>query len=160
MNALVVYDTKFGNTEHVAKLIAGQLGEHGSVHVVSADGEVPRVEDFDLVVVGGPTHAHGMSASMRRLLDGWPQDSLTEVAVAVFDTRLRIPVALSGSAASGIAGRLKKRAASLVAPPESFFVDRDGHLYEGEDARAIDWAGSLVVATGRTRGEPAAPVGL
>jgi menaquinone-dependent protoporphyrinogen IX oxidase len=131
MKALVVYDTKFGNTEHVAKLIAGQFGEHSSVHIVNVEGEMPSIEDFDLVVIGGPTHGHGMSASMRRLLQKWPLGHLNEIGVAVFDTRLRLPVALSGSAASSIAGTLKKRSATLVVAPESFFVSRDGHLLGG-----------------------------
>lgn len=146
MKALVVYDSKFGNTEHVAKLIAGQFGEHGSVHVVNAEGEIPSVEDFDLVVIGGPTHAHGMSSAMRRLLEDWPLGHLTEIAVAVFDTRLRLPVALSGSAASSIAGKLKKRSASLVVPPESFFVTREGHLLDDEEAHSIAWAREIVAA--------------
>jgi flavodoxin len=146
MKTLVVYDTKFGNTEHVAKLIAGQFGEHGSVHVVNAEGDVPSIDEFDLLVIGGPTHAHGMSTAMRQLLESWPQGHLSEIGVAVFDTRLRLPVALSGSAASSIASRLKKKYARLVLSPESFFVSRNGHLLEGEEARSIAWATGIEVA--------------
>lgn len=146
MKTLVMYDSKFGNTERVAKVIAGQLGEQHSVHVTNVDGEIPSIEDFDLVVIGGPTHAHGMSALMRRLLEDWPRGHIYEISVAVFDTRLHIPVTLSGSAAASIASNLNKRAAVLLVPPESFFVTRDGHLGDGEDAHAISWAQSILNA--------------
>jgi hypothetical protein len=47
----------------------------------------------------------------------------------------------SGSAASRIASKLKRTGASLILPPESFFVaEREGPLEEGELERAARWA--------------------
>jgi hypothetical protein len=47
----------------------------------------------------------------------------------------------SGSAAPIIASRLKRAGASLVLPPESFFVaEREGPLEKGELERAEQWA--------------------
>jgi len=47
----------------------------------------------------------------------------------------------SGSAAHGIASKLKRAGASLIVEPESFFVaEREGPLEEGELERAATWA--------------------
>jgi hypothetical protein len=42
---------------------------------------VPAVADVDLLVVGGPTHMHGMATSLRRKLavDGAKEDGLADV---------------------------------------------------------------------------------
>jgi flavodoxin len=37
MNTLVVYDSKFGNTERVARAIAERLQRHGAVELITAD---------------------------------------------------------------------------------------------------------------------------
>ena len=37
MNMLVIYDTTFGNTEQLARAIAGSLEAHGMVRTVRAD---------------------------------------------------------------------------------------------------------------------------
>jgi len=62
MRALVVYESMFGNTEAIAGAIAVGLPEHVDVETVEV-GTAPSVigDDLDLIVVGGPTHAFGMS---------------------------------------------------------------------------------------------------
>ncbi|MDX5309965.1 MAG: flavodoxin domain-containing protein, partial [Rhodococcus sp. (in: high G+C Gram-positive bacteria)] len=58
MRALVVYESMFGNTRHVAEAVARGLGSAvRTVPVTQAHEE--NLSDYDLVVVGGPTHAHG-----------------------------------------------------------------------------------------------------
>jgi hypothetical protein len=37
MKALIIYDSTFGNTEHIAQAIAQELREHGSVQLVTWD---------------------------------------------------------------------------------------------------------------------------
>ena len=65
---------------------------------------------------------------------------------ATFDTRADGRPALTGSAARGIAKRLRKRGFELVVEPESFLVeDADGPLADGELERARDW-GSVIDA--------------
>ena len=62
MKALIVYESMYGNTHAVA---AG-LGPEAEVDIcpVHAVGTVPA--DLDLLVVGGPTHMHGLSTAMSR----------------------------------------------------------------------------------------------
>jgi flavodoxin len=144
MNGLVVYESMSGNTQHVAEGIGAALGEQYSIAVkpISAIDELPP--DLDLLVVGGPTYAHGVEAAMKAFLDRLPAGSLTGVAAAAFDTRLDWPKLLSGAASKGIAQRLEAKGARLIAEPESFRVeDKDGPLLTGEEARAAAWGRQL-----------------
>ena len=67
MKAVVIYESMYGNTHLIANAIAEGLRAHGEVTVVPvAEARATVVEDADLVVVGGPTHAHGMSRTATR----------------------------------------------------------------------------------------------
>ena len=67
MKAVVIYESMYGNTHLIANAIAEGLRAHGEVTVVPvAEARATVVEDADLVVVGGPTHAHGMSRAATR----------------------------------------------------------------------------------------------
>src|SRR4029453_11484910 len=62
MRALVVYESMFGNTQAIADAVAEGLGAHLPVDAVEV-GAAPALvgDDVALLVVGGPTHAFGMS---------------------------------------------------------------------------------------------------
>jgi flavodoxin len=150
MNTLVIYDTKFGNTERIAEAIARGAGTIGDVSVSDVgDATTALAERPDLVLVGGPTQRRGLSPDLRDLLESLP--SLRGVPAASFDTRYRGSTLFMGSAAREAARRLEKGGARLVAPPESFFIDRAGPLerqglVSGEVERAEAW-GRAVAAT-------------
>jgi flavodoxin len=153
MNSLVVYGSRHGNTHKVAEAIAFELGKHGGVQLVSAE-KARRVfpEQLDLVVVGGPTEAHRITEPVAHFFDRVEKDGLVGVAAAAFDTRLRWPKWLSGSAAAGIAQRLHQARANLIAPEVSFFVsDKLPVLEPGEVERATAWAASLAAKVGLKR---------
>ena len=78
----------------------------------------------DLLLVGGPTHAHGASAPLKEALRALPRGSLAGMRAATFDTRFRMSRLLTGSAAAAAASLLRRAGARTVAPPESFFVTR------------------------------------
>ena len=69
--ALVVYDSKTGNTEKMAKAIAEGMKE------AALDVEVKRVDDAspedlvgaDIIVLGSPTHFAGMSSKMKAFIE-------------------------------------------------------------------------------------------
>lgn len=154
MNTLVVYDSKFGNTQKVAEAIAQGMGAVSAVQVVSV-GDAARVAGTldggpDLVIVGGPTQNHGASAGLRDFTDALPA-SLRGVPAACFDTRYRGPVFLTGSAATVAAKALAKAGAKLVTTPESFFIERRGQmplqaLERGEIERAGAWGRAIAAA--------------
>ena len=162
MRSLVVYESWFGNTRRIAEEIAASLAHEGQVDLVSVDGPLPPLEDVDLLVVGAPTHIHGLSSKRSREgaltqgahgepgigVRGWI-DALPDGAwgprAAVFDTRANKPVLLVGSAARGMAHRLRRRGYTLATEPESFFVHgTPGPLEEGELDRAAEWGKGLV----------------
>jgi flavodoxin len=148
MKALVVYDSKFGNTRRIAQVIGDALAEGFSVQVIPAAEATPLPDDIDLLLVGGPTHAHGASAPIKALLAGVGRGALPGVPAAAFDTRFQMPRWISGSAAGVIAKRLQRAGCAMIAPSESFFVSREGDplLLPGELERADTWARAVVVA--------------
>lgn len=153
MNSVVIYGSRHGNTRKVAEAIAGELRKHGAVQLVSAE-KAPTLlpEQTDLVVVGGPTEAHRMTEPLARFLDRVPGGALAGKSAAGFDTRLRWPRWLSGSAGSGIVERLDWRGAHVIAPEESFFVSGKLPVLEpGELERAAAWAASLAAKLESTK---------
>lgn len=157
----------YGNTRAIAEAVAEGLGgENVSVESVHEAG-VPS-PDVELLVVGGPTHMHGLSSSLSRRLaadaakeDGhaalepgategpglrrWLHDlpERTGAGAASFDTRLDRSPHLTGSAARGIARRLTRRGYDVSAS-ESFLVeDAEGPLEDGEADRARAWGAEL-----------------
>ena len=156
MQAVVVYDTQFGNTEQVARAIARAIADTGPVEVLAAAAAMGRpATSPDLLLIGGPTQRHGMSPALRAYVDALPRDGLRNTRVATFDTRYRMAPLLSGSAAKDAAGRLRRGGFRLVAAPESFFIERDRppdgekrrhgseQLEPGELERAGEWARRL-----------------
>ena len=162
MRALVVYESMFGNTRDVAEAIAAGLGEHADVTVAEV-ATAPTVmgEMLDLLVVGGPTHAFGLSRETTRAsavdqsdqplvssglgLRDWLADLRVEpgLRAATFDTHADKPN-LPGSAAAAARRRLRRLRLRVIAPPESFYVEgMTGPLRAGELERARAWGRHL-----------------
>ena len=156
MQAVVVYDTQYGNTERVARAIAQGLGDHLAVDLLAATVALGQpASSPDLLLIGGPTQRHGMSPALRAYVDALPRDGPHNTRVATFDTRYRIAPLLSGSAAKDVASRLRRSGYRLIAAPESFFIERDRpadgakrshgaeQLEGGELERAMAWGRRL-----------------
>jgi hypothetical protein len=167
MRALVVYESMYGNTREIAEAIATGLAEAMTVEVVEVGVAPPSIgPEVDLLVVGGPTHAHGMSKpdsrrtaarnasrglasngiGIREWLDGLRPGTIR--AAAAFDTRIKGPGLLWGSAARGAHGALHRLGARAAAGPESFLVDGPtgptyDRLLDGEVERARTWGREL-----------------
>jgi hypothetical protein len=127
------------------------------VDLLSVDDPQPALGGVDLIVVGAPTHIHGLSSRRSReaALDQNGHDGEAGIGVrgwidrlpsgggppvAVFDTRAHKPALLVGSAAHGTARRLRRRGYRLAVEPESFFVSgTPGPLEAGELERAAEW---------------------
>jgi flavodoxin len=146
MNVVILYDSKFGNTQHVADAIGAALRPTHSVELRTPTEGLPDPATIDVLFVGGPTHAHGASAPLKTTLDTLPKGSLARTRTVTFDTRFDMPRLLTGSAAASATKLLKRAGASVVAPPESFFVTRDNPpvLEAGELERAVGWAREVV----------------
>ena len=168
MKVVVAYESIYGNTRAVAEEVAQGLRPASEVVVASLrDVDPGLLEGVDLLVVGGPTHMHGLSSSKSRELavNAAEEEGLhvepgaadgpglrewlaaregAGARAAAFDTRLDKSPVLTGAAARGIAKRLRRRGYELVGDPESFLVeDSEGPLVEGELERAREWGASL-----------------
>jgi flavodoxin len=140
MKSLVIYASTSGNTQRIAETIADALRARGGVELMSADDAPTVLPAADLVLIGGPTERHTLTEPMVRFLDRLAPESFQGIAIAAFDTRLRWPRLLSGSAADEIAKRLRAAGARLIARPESFIVSMKPELEPGEIDRAAVWA--------------------
>jgi hypothetical protein len=66
-SALVVYESMYGNTDSLAHAIAKGIEEVMSVTVVNVNhASSLSLLAIDLLVVGGPTHIHGLSRQSTR----------------------------------------------------------------------------------------------
>jgi flavorubredoxin len=156
----------YGNTREIATRIGRGLEPEYEVDVVPVDGATATlVVVADLVVVGGPTHVHGMTSEKSRAaavaaaakdttlevdefaagmgLRDWFKQVKGHGPAAAFDTRIDASVAVTGRAAKGIARRLRRRGFDEIVPAESFLVDKHNHLLEGEADRAEVWGRTL-----------------
>jgi hypothetical protein len=169
MRALVVYESMYGSTREIAEAVGDGLRElvdaEVDVRSIHRAGAVD-VEHADLVVVGGPTHAHGMSRpSTRRGAVEQRRDDLVmdpEAAgdgvrewlaelgaasrpgrAAAFDTRVHMAPFVTGRASKSIARELRHHGFELLVDPESFLVTKETHLEPGELFRARAWGRRL-----------------
>jgi hypothetical protein len=172
MRALIVYESMFGNTEEIAQAVAKGMQSYLATDVLEiAQAPVRLVDDVELLVVGGPTHGHGLSRpatreaagkqtgnspvsrgrGLREWLQSLPSPS-HETAVAAFDTRFDKPRWLTGSAARGAARILRRRGYRLITEPASFYVtSTSGPLAENERGRAQEWGAAVGAAATSAR---------
>ena len=142
MKALVVYDSQHGNTEAIARAVAG-AAPRGTARVVRVgDVKAAELSKVDVLAVGSPTLGGRPTPAVQAFLDAIPAGSLAKVRVAAFDTRMSIFIAkLFGWAADRIATGLKAKGGLPAAKPEGFIVKgREGPLADGERERAAVWA--------------------
>jgi hypothetical protein len=177
MHAVVVYESMYGNTHLVADAVGAGLAATYQVEVVPVErADRGLLEDADLIVVGGPTHAHGMSRAGTReaavaeahkpdsgltldpdaegpgLRDWFTALPPLHAKAAAFDTRIDFPAVLTGRASKGIGRRLRQLGLELVAEPESFLVTKHNQLEPDETTRARQWGRQLAGANA-ARGE-------
>jgi len=168
MRVLVVYESMFGSTRRIAEAIAEGIGGDATVVRAADAGAAADPGTLDLLVVGAPTHVHGLPRPSTR--SGAPEqadpdgsglvlepgadtapgvrewlDSLSDLPVpaAAFDTRVDGPAAFTGRASRSIAKGLARHGVIPAAPAESFLVDRHAVLLPGELDRARSWGARL-----------------
>jgi len=144
MKALVIYGTRYGNTQRIAEAIGDGLKPAFAVEVLPIDGVSPaQVTAADLLVIGGPTEAHGITPALKAFVDGM-SFALDGKPVAAFDTRVGIARIFSGSAAAGIEAHMRRAGARVIAGEGSFIVKgKQPELEPGELDRAQAWGRDL-----------------
>ncbi len=171
MHAVVVYESMYGNTHLVADAVGAGLSTALDVSVVPVSHADPSVlAGADLVVVGGPTHAHGMSRATTRkaavaaatkevsplelepdalgpgLREWFGSLGRYPVKAAAFDTRVHGPAALTGQASKGVARLLRTHGFDVITGPESFLVTKQDRLEPQEAIHAREWGAKLAAS--------------
>jgi flavodoxin len=146
MDALVLYDSQYGDTRRIAQAIADKLAEFGEARAVRLDPrQALELQGVDVFIVGCPTQGWRPTPAIQSFLEEVSSEELRGLAVACFDTRFRLPRFMTGSAANVMAGKLREKGSSLLVAPESFFVKgTEGPLRDGELERASTWARQIV----------------
>jgi flavodoxin len=144
MKALVVYDSKWGNTEKIAKAIAAGIGGDCKVARVGTS-DAKRDDNVDLIVLGSPILGGRPSESIQQYINGISSAFAGRLKVATFDTRLLMKFAkLFGYASVRMAKELKGKGCTVVSEAQGYIVEgRSGPLASGEVERAMQWGKAL-----------------
>lgn len=150
MKAVILYYSRYGNTERIAKSLESGLRQAGgaqdvlvacqNVKDVSA-ADINSLGEYDVICIGAPTEGFTASRPMKEFLGKLRAVDLAGKYGFAFDTKL--DSRLSGSAAKHIEKELVNRGLSILAPRESAIVfstkekgDPGGvRLKEGEEER-------------------------
>lgn len=161
MRALVVYESMYGNTRRVAESIAAGIADTIPVDVIRTSERSPAaLGEYALVVLGGPTHAFGMSTPESRAepakrheappahtagarewlpnLRGFGGD------VGLFDTRMGFRRA-PGAASRAMARTLRRWGIRPLGRRSFLVKHMEGPLEAGELALARTWGAELAV---------------
>jgi hypothetical protein len=175
MRVVIVYESMYGNTHAVANCVAeGLRHEACDVTVVPVGRATEELTGHcDLLVVGGPTHVHGLprpstrksaaqaadepasglileSGALGPGLREWLHDlpAGDGSAAAAFDTRMDGPVLFTGQACRAIAHQLRRHHYEVVTPGHSFVVSKENVLDASQAERARTWGEALAFSAG------------
>jgi hypothetical protein len=172
MHVLVVYESMYGQTGAVAERIAlGLTRSHSPILLTVPRATPDQIAAADVLLVGAPTHHHGLSTTeSRALAQQAAATGITPLQLradplapgirewleslrpppgcrgVAFDTRVDGPTILTGRAVHEIDKGLARVGALIVAAPESFLVHEDSSLVDGEGDRAEAWGRELAIA--------------
>jgi multimeric flavodoxin WrbA len=178
VRALILYESLFGNTNAVAEAVADGVRAarpDAAVNCRRVDDPVAP-DEFDLVVLGAPTHFWGLTGPLSRSMESQYERRLMGVgaaepgavnrrATATTGMRTRLATLppgrgraaaafdtcmtgpLTGGARGAIAHKLERAGYRLLAEPETFLVEAvAGPLMTGEVERARAWGAALAHA--------------
>jgi flavorubredoxin len=144
MKAIIIYHTRYGNTERIAKSLEIGLKKASDIEdvlcsnvrdiVLSATDN--SLKEYDIICIGAPTEGFSAPKPIKQFLGKMKGVNLAGKYGFAFDTRLSSH--FSGSAAKYIEKELKSQGLQIIPPLESaiVFTLKDGaRLKEGEDKR-------------------------
>jgi len=141
IKAIIIFDTRYGNTEKIAKSLERGLNQTGieTVCVNTRDVTVDLLKQYDMIGVGAPTQFMTASRPMKKFLGKLKSIDISGKYGFAFDTKF--DSRMSGSAAKFIEEKLKNLGLEIIAPRESAIVfgmnEKEGGaiLKEGEETR-------------------------
>lgn len=144
MKTLIIYDSAFGNTEKIARSMAGAI--EGDVKVLNVNSFNPsEFVSLDFLFLGCPTYGGRPTPAVLDFLKALSPNSIKGLHSAVFDTRMAgRMVKIFGFTAGKLAGDLKSKGAQVLGSEGFFVKSKEGPLIEGELERAANWAKEIV----------------
>jgi flavodoxin len=141
MKALVIYDTNYGNTKKIAKIVAGKLWKDTKL-IAIADLKKKDLKGVEVLIAGCPVIGWNPSEKMSKFLTGLKGNELQGIKAASFDTRMKL--FFFTDAAKKISKELSRAGAVIIARSQDFYVKKaEGPLREGEKEKAIVWAADI-----------------
>jgi flavorubredoxin len=141
-HGVVIFDSKFGNTEKIATSLAGGLQRAGieATCINTNDVPVDSLKNYDFIAIGAPTQMFSASKPMKDfLLKLQHVQGLRGKYGFAFDTKYGS--ALSGSAAKFIEKRLEALGMEIVRPRQSAIVQKSEGPLEGGEVEAFERIG-------------------
>ena len=143
VKAIVIFDTRFGSTEKIAKSIESGLKQTGfqTTCINAKDVNPESLKEHDIICVGAPTEVFSASKPIKEFLRKLKNLDLSGKYSLVFDTKVQSR--LSGSGSKYIEKELKKLGLAPIMPRESAIVSpvresgqfTGSTLAEGEEQR-------------------------
>lgn len=156
MKTLILYESFFGNTEEIAKIIFEIVNNEHQTYIKNVE-EIDHsfLNDIDLLIAGSPTRAFNPTEKFVNFIKLLDSNALSGIKYAAFDTRidkpdidskfLRIAVSFAGYAAKPISKLLKSKGGSEIIEPMGFFVKGEkGPLKEREKMKAEKWTREIL----------------
>lgn len=162
ISSLVLFDSVFGNTEKIAQAVSEELAKYGDSKALRiGDASVEDLRNIRFLVVGSPTRAFSATPSTKEFIRKFPKNTLADIAVATFDTRVDLKtvnsrfldfmVRLFGYAAEPLMKSLVAKGGISAGLPAGFIVENsEGPLRKGELERARAWISVLAVGLPKT----------
>jgi len=118
----VIFDTRYGNTERIARSFEAGLKEAGieTVCVNAKYVAVDSLKQYELICIGAPTEGFSASKPMKEFLRKLKSIDLSGKYGFAFDTKL--DSRFSGSAAKFIEKELSNLGLQIITPRESAIV--------------------------------------
>ena len=147
IKALVVYYSRFGNTEKIAEILAESL-QRGGIETKKARVDEVRLDEVrqsDLICIGTPVYAWDIPTPVKDFINQLKgMFGLSCKKAFAFDTKLKSK--LAGSASTKVEEILKDLGFSIVKPANSAIVlDIKGPLEEGAE-QAFKQTGTELVS--------------
>ena len=112
---IVIFDSRYGNTEKIADALATGLRQSGIEIACINAKEITNIEllkEYNLIAVGAPTENHTASEPIKQFLNSESLDLSGKSGLA-FDTRYDFPIG-TGSSAKFIEKKLKEFGLNII----------------------------------------------
>lgn len=140
--AVIIYESKYGNTKTVAECIAESMKEANSIETAVYELKTVKLDelvDYDMILIGSPNHMGSATRGIRKFIDGLGKLNLQGKWVACFDTCIGRDFEKAMKKMEKQVGE-KVPGLTLVAPGLSIRVDgMKGPITEGELPKCKDY---------------------